>query len=132
MLLIIIVRNGNIFVKLIIMVLYKCENIPTAKVFPFYHMVHYIHMVLYYSKSYKTIHSHARNCSLNMEDLANCTKRQMINTYIIAEFPLIQDSLQEYFNTKGLENFGHSPTTSSLSEHENICMGISLPHCKQA
>ena len=55
----------------------------------------------------------------------------MINTYIIAEFSLIQDSLQESFNTKGLKNFGHSPTTSSLSEHENICMGISLPQCKQ-
>ena len=49
--LIIIAQYGNIFVKLIIMVLQKYENIPAAKIFPFYRMVYY--KVLYYSKSYK-------------------------------------------------------------------------------
>ena len=49
MLLLIIVGNGNIFAKLIIMVLHKYENIPTAKIFPFSHMVHY--KMLYYTKS---------------------------------------------------------------------------------
>ena len=43
-----------------------------------------------------------------MEVLANCTKCYKINTYISSEFSLIQDSLQEYFNTKVLGNFGHS------------------------
>ena len=63
--------------------------------------------------------------------VADCTKCYKINTYIIVKLSLIQDSVQEYFNTKVLGNFGLNPTTSSLPGHENICMGISLSHCKQ-
>ena len=43
---------GIYFLKLIVMVLHKYENIPTSgKNFPFYRMVYY--KVLYYSKSYE-------------------------------------------------------------------------------